>query len=177
MTQIRLFNFSLRSHWVSAVTREWDRHSPPSLFETMAERDIVDAALTSISTCAGPVLQALIEDREWLANPTATDVLTAIVNQIVRQRRGEDISALTESLEPKKTAGNSLAVTKLLNSIESDTGGGARLERFAAVGETARIAGVGCGGRGERCGGSSGAPGCNSRTAIKRDWRSCVEFV
>ena len=87
------------------------------IIRNQAERDIVDAAMTSVSACASPVLQALVDDRKWLANPRATDVLTAIVEQIVRQRRDEDISALTESLDSTKTSGNSVAVTRLLKVL------------------------------------------------------------
>jgi putative heme-binding domain-containing protein len=55
--------------------------------------------LTSINTRAGGVLRKLLASRSWLAEPGAGNVLSAIVAQIVRQRREADLDVLLAALE------------------------------------------------------------------------------
>jgi putative heme-binding domain-containing protein len=78
---------------------------------------VVNAALTSIRACAGPVLQALLEDGTWLASDHAPKILAAIVEQIVRQQREEDLGALAQSLSRSNLRGNRPATTKLIRAL------------------------------------------------------------
>ncbi len=62
------------------------------------DQDIVDAALTSVNTKAGSVLTALLTNDSWLSDPKSKAVLGALVRQIIRQQREEDLSALVKPL-------------------------------------------------------------------------------
>lgn len=86
-------------------------------------RDILDAALTSIGQRAGEALQLVLVDRSWTSSSASTPVLTAIVGQIVRQHRDDDISKLVEFLSgPADSTSNSakLALIRALSKVPPD---------------------------------------------------------
>lgn len=86
------------------------------------QRDIVDAALTSIGTRAGTVLQLLLADGKWLSGPQSPPVLSAVVGQIVRQRRDQDLAVLVEGLNsPAPSRGQgTVALLKALSKVPAD---------------------------------------------------------
>jgi hypothetical protein len=93
------------------------------------QRDIIDAALTSINDRAGDVLHHLLADSKWAASPQATPVLSAIVGQIVRQRRDADLNVLIHSLHATSGASRGSATRALLKALskvppDALTGGG-----------------------------------------------------
>ncbi|MCI0332186.1 MAG: HEAT repeat domain-containing protein [Planctomycetes bacterium] len=81
------------------------------------QRDIVDAALTSIGTRAGAVLQLLLADKKWLAGGQSPPVLAAIVGQIARQRRDEDLVVLVNALNSPDGASRSKGTAALLKAL------------------------------------------------------------
>jgi putative membrane-bound dehydrogenase-like protein len=86
-------------------------------------RDVADAALTSIVNRAGGVLKLLVADSKWAATPTAESILTSIVSQIVRQRRAEDLNILVGLLRPSNSGHHStstLAVIKALSRLPAN---------------------------------------------------------
>jgi putative heme-binding domain-containing protein len=85
--------------------------------QNMSQPDVVAAALTSIGPCAGRVLQALLEDRDRLESAHAAKILSAIVVQIVRQRREEDLAALNDAVSPPAVRRHPLAATKLIRAL------------------------------------------------------------
>jgi putative membrane-bound dehydrogenase-like protein len=90
-------------------------------------RDIVDAALTSIVGRAGGVLKLLLDESKWSTNPAAEPILTAIVSQIVRQRHDEDLNILVELLRSsgsKNRSASTLAVLKALSHLPANLLGG-----------------------------------------------------
>lgn len=84
--------------------------------------DIVNAALTSMGSRAGAVLQALVADHSWLSRPGAGDLLSSIVAQIVRQRRDDDLSMLVAALKSSTavTAEGVAALVKALSRLPSN---------------------------------------------------------
>ncbi len=86
-------------------------------------RDIVDSALTSIANRAGAVLQLLLADETWLSGGQSAPVLAAIVGQIVRQRRDEDLALLVDALNsPDRASGGqgTAALLKALSKVPAD---------------------------------------------------------
>jgi putative heme-binding domain-containing protein len=81
------------------------------------QRDIVDAALTSMATRAGAVLRQLLAEEKWLAGPHAPPVLAAIVGQIVRQRRDQDLEILLAALNAPRIFGHVDVVAMLLKGL------------------------------------------------------------
>jgi putative membrane-bound dehydrogenase-like protein len=81
------------------------------------QRDIVDAALTSIGTRAGAVLQLLLADSKWLAGPQSPPVVSSIVGQIVRQRRDEDLAALVDALNSPDASSRGQGTVTLLKAL------------------------------------------------------------
>jgi putative membrane-bound dehydrogenase-like protein len=79
--------------------------------------DMVHAALTSIRMRAGSVLQQLLRDETWLASSHAQSVITAIVGQIVRQRRDGDLEVLLAALKAPQAAGHPDRVELLLRAL------------------------------------------------------------
>jgi putative heme-binding domain-containing protein len=85
------------------------------------QRDIVDAALTSVGTRAGAVLKHLLSHRSWLASGDSKTVLAAIVGQIVRQRRPEDLTVLLEHLNATDTGSRRVgALLQALSNVPAD---------------------------------------------------------
>ncbi|HEX2474189.1 MAG TPA: PVC-type heme-binding CxxCH protein, partial [Lacipirellulaceae bacterium] len=80
-------------------------------------QDIADAVLTSIGSRAGRVLANLLKNDSWFAAPDVDRVLSAIVNQIVRQQRDEDVTALIAALENPDHNTHSLATSALLKAL------------------------------------------------------------
>ena len=90
-------------------------------------RDIVDAALTSIVERAGGVLKLLLAESQWSSSPAAEPILTSIVSQIVRQRHDEDLNILVEMLRssgPKNRAASTPALLKALSHLPANLFGG-----------------------------------------------------
>ncbi len=93
------------------------------MIRSTKERDIVDAALTSIVDRAGSVLSQLLADKEWCASQPAEPILTAIVSQIVRQRQLGDLDTLVDALRSTGTDKHStstLAVIKALSQLPTN---------------------------------------------------------
>jgi putative membrane-bound dehydrogenase-like protein len=106
-------------------------------------RDITDAALTSIGERAGAVLQLLLSNDQWLANPQTSSVLSAIVGQIVRQRRDADLDALVGALNSGDGAPSghgTIALLKALSKIPPDTFAGAESPQLAALQQLRQLA-------------------------------------
>jgi putative heme-binding domain-containing protein len=97
------------------------------LIHDSKNRDIMDAALTSIVDRAGGVLQLLLAEGKWSASPAAEPILTAIVSQIVRQRHNKDLNVLVGLLRSsgsKDRSANTLAVLKALSHVPANLLGG-----------------------------------------------------
>jgi putative heme-binding domain-containing protein len=94
-----------------------------SILAAATDQDIRDAALTSIVDKAGPVLEELLSFRGWASQPNAEPVLAAIVGQIVRQRRGQDLDllvSLLEDLRGEEHAVRTAALLKAMGRLPSD---------------------------------------------------------
>ncbi len=93
-----------------------------SIIVRSANRDIVDAALTSLVDRAGAVLTVLLADEKWVASPSADSVIAAITGQIARQRRTADLGALVQLLEQPqgKHAAGAAALLKALGHLPAD---------------------------------------------------------
>lgn len=86
-------------------------------------RDITDAALTSIADRAGGVLKLLLADPQWVSSPASEPILVAIAGQIVRQRHPADLDILVDLLRPsdsKKRSTGTLALLKALSRLPAD---------------------------------------------------------
>ena len=95
-------------------------------------RDITDAALTSIVDRAGGVLKLALADAKWSASSAAEPVLTAIVGQIVRQRHKNDLNTLVELLQPSGSGRRSPSAVALLKALS-------RLPADVLAGESPQI--------------------------------------
>lgn len=80
-------------------------------------QDVVGAVLTSVHSCAGPVLRELLADNEWMRSDAATQVVAALVGQIMRQQREEDVAVLVNLLDPAIAASHGNAAALVLNSL------------------------------------------------------------
>jgi putative membrane-bound dehydrogenase-like protein len=86
-------------------------------------RDITDAALTSIVDRAGPVLALLLGSDQWVSSHTGERVLGAMIGQITRQRRPQDLDVLVrllQSPEGGQHAASKAALLKALSRLPSD---------------------------------------------------------
>ncbi len=86
-------------------------------------RDIMDAALTSIVDRAGGVLKLLLADSKWSTSPAAESILRSIVGQIVRQRHGDDLNILVKLLQPtddRHRSASTVALLKALSRLPAD---------------------------------------------------------
>ncbi len=86
-------------------------------------RDITDAALTSIVDRAGSVLAQLLGSDKWVTSHTGQMVLGAIIGQISRQRRPQDLDvlvALLQSPEGSQHVASKAALLKALSRLPSD---------------------------------------------------------
>src|SRR5262249_23938569 len=84
-------------------------------------RDITDAALTSIANRAGGVLKLLLADDHWRTSAAAEPILTSIVSQIVRQRHSADLKLLIDVLQPPgMSEKGTVAVIKALSRLPAD---------------------------------------------------------
>jgi putative membrane-bound dehydrogenase-like protein len=85
-------------------------------------RDITDAALTSIADRAGVVLALILGDNKWATSNTAEPILSAIVGQIARQRHENDLSALIQLLSTtdEKHRAAEAALLKVLSRLPAD---------------------------------------------------------
>lgn len=81
------------------------------------QRDITDAALTSINTRAGAVLPLLLADSKWMAGEQALRVVSTIVGQIVRQRHGQDVELLVDALKAHNSAADGQGAVILLKAL------------------------------------------------------------
>jgi putative membrane-bound dehydrogenase-like protein len=93
------------------------------LINDSKNRDIADAALTSIVDRAGGVLKLLLADGKWSASATAEPILTSLVSQIVRQRHEDDLKILVGALQSSGSnhrATNTLAVIKALSRLPAN---------------------------------------------------------
>jgi putative membrane-bound dehydrogenase-like protein len=88
-----------------------------------ADRDIRDAALTSIVDRAGAVLEKLLDIKGWANHPNAEPVLGAIVGQIIRQRRPGDLDVLVAQLKngSKEREASTAALLKALSRLPGDS--------------------------------------------------------
>jgi putative heme-binding domain-containing protein len=97
--------------------REVDRALARLLTRNVDNQDIADAVLTSINMRAGGVLRHLLEDGNWRTTPGAHRVLSAIVTQIVRQRRDEDVAVLVAALRSSGGNSHAAATNSLLRAL------------------------------------------------------------
>jgi len=87
------------------------------------DRDIADAVLTSIVDRAGMVLALTLENDKWAASPAGESAIGAIVGQIARQRRAEDLDVLVSLLAPvdgKVHPASQAALLKALGRLPAD---------------------------------------------------------
>ena len=84
------------------------------LRRSAADRDIADAVLTSIAERAGAVLTELLADEQFAASAGSDRILNAIVGQIVRQRRSDDLDALVGLLQNSGRTGKAASAAALL---------------------------------------------------------------
>ena len=92
------------------------------LLHASKNRDISDAALTSIVDRAGMVLSLVLGNDKWAAGPAGESIIGAIVGQIARQRRTEDLDVLVSLLrqaDGKKHAVSQAALLKALSRLPS----------------------------------------------------------
>ncbi len=93
------------------------------LLRSAKQRDIVDAALTSIVNRAGGVLKLLLADKKWSAGQDAEPILAAIVGQIARQRHDDDLNALVDLLnqpDSKRLSASTAVLLKALSRLPAD---------------------------------------------------------
>jgi putative membrane-bound dehydrogenase-like protein len=86
------------------------------LIRSSKNRDIMDAALTSIVDRAGNILKSLLAHK-WSGSHDAEPILTAIVGQIVRQHREGDLNILVEILRTSGGKGRSASTAVLLKAL------------------------------------------------------------
>jgi putative membrane-bound dehydrogenase-like protein len=106
------------------------------IFNDRNQRDVVDAALSSMGTRAGDVMKILLTNDKWLARPRAAQVLSAIVGQIVRQRSEADVAVLVDALKSPSTAlrGNGMLVLlKSLSKVPADALAGSENSELAEL--------------------------------------------
>ena len=109
----------------------------PSVASTLAEiivrnadnDDIVGAALTSVDTCAGSVLKALLAKGDWVARRQSQSVLAALVAQVVKQGRDEDLAVLLAALAPAAAQARPEAAAALLKAVNRVRGNAATASR------------------------------------------------
>jgi hypothetical protein len=87
------------------------------LLRDSSSRDISDAVLTSIVDRAGSVLTFLLADDKWAASPSGESTSVAIVGQIARQQRTEDLDALVKLLRVAKAASPAPGRTALIKAL------------------------------------------------------------
>jgi putative membrane-bound dehydrogenase-like protein len=103
-----------------------DASATPAIAEILlhnADRDITDAGLTSIVDRAGPVLELLLGNDKWPTSRSGERVIGAIVGQIARQRKPQDLDVLVDLLkspEGKLSAASKAALLKALSRLPSD---------------------------------------------------------
>lgn len=93
------------------------------LMRSGKDRDISDAVLTSVVDRAGLVLALVLGNDKWVAGPTGESVIGAIVGQIARQRRTEDLDVLVSLLQQvggKAHASSQAALLKSLSHLPAD---------------------------------------------------------
>ena len=90
------------------------------LIHKSSHPDIVDAALTSVGTRAGPVLRELLSIEAWPRQPPAKFVVESLVRQIVQQQREEDLTLLKAALavdDGPLAATNRAAILRALGRV------------------------------------------------------------
>ncbi|MEX2170289.1 MAG: PVC-type heme-binding CxxCH protein [Pirellulales bacterium] len=80
--------------------------------------DLVGAVLTSVHSCAGPVLQELLADAPWTRSSEARTLVAALVGQIMRQQREEDIAVLVDLLDSAYAASHGEAAALVLGETD-----------------------------------------------------------
>jgi putative heme-binding domain-containing protein len=105
------------------------------LIRNADQRDIVDAALTSIGNRAGPVLQLLLANGNWLNSANSSRVLAAIVGQIVRQRNEGDLAILLDALAAPGVNNRAVvaALLKALSKVPADALAAANSSQLAEL--------------------------------------------
>ncbi len=87
------------------------------LIDRRNNADIVSAALTSVGSCAGPVLREILSIEAWPKLPHGHFVVESLVRQIMQQQREEDLAVLKEALADKDGPASSVgrvAITRAL---------------------------------------------------------------
>jgi putative membrane-bound dehydrogenase-like protein len=114
------------------------------LIRNIGQPDIVDAALTSMASNAGLVLQTLLAEDAELSSPPIQRVLTAIVGQIVRQRHDEDLIVLIDALDaPAAGSPSTSALVKTLGQLPASSfegGNSTQLAELARRRDSAAVA-------------------------------------
>jgi putative membrane-bound dehydrogenase-like protein len=108
-----------------------------SILAHAKNRDIVDAVLTSIVDRAGAVLALVLGNEKWAASADTEPILNAIVGQIARQRREEDLTALVQLLgnaDPQHRAARAVLL-KTLSRLPADALKGSDSQQLAKLQE------------------------------------------
>jgi putative membrane-bound dehydrogenase-like protein len=87
------------------------------------DRDISDAVLTSIVDRPGRLLAMVLSNGQWAASASGESIIGAIVGQVVRQRRAEDLDVVASLLKAgagKQHAASKAALLKALSRLPSD---------------------------------------------------------
>jgi putative membrane-bound dehydrogenase-like protein len=113
----RIVQFQLALSLGQCAHRDADLALAEVLVQNANSQDIADAVLTSIHARAGKVLANLLKHDSWFAMPHTDRILSAIVNQIVRQQRGDDLAALIAALEDSSGSSQSAATSALLRAL------------------------------------------------------------
>ncbi|MEO7405060.1 MAG: HEAT repeat domain-containing protein, partial [Burkholderiales bacterium] len=93
------------------------------VLQSSKNRDIADAALTSIVERAGDVLALVLKNDKWAASTSGESIIGAMVGQIARQRRVEDLDTLIARLQTgdgKQRAGSQAVLLKALSRLPAD---------------------------------------------------------
>lgn len=80
-------------------------------------QDILSAVRTSIGENSGAVLQQLIADKQLVADERAKPVLAALVFQIVKQGREQDLAVLLDALSPAIARSQPAVTAALLQAV------------------------------------------------------------
>jgi len=108
------------------------------LVHAAKDRDISDAVLTSIVDRAGVVLAIVLGNDQWAVSPSGESVISAIVGQIARQRRVEDLDVLVSLLRnvgDKQHAASAAALLKALSRLPSNALSGSDPPQLATLRE------------------------------------------
>jgi putative membrane-bound dehydrogenase-like protein len=113
------------------------------LLQNSDNRDICDAVLTSIVDRAGGILTFLLADEKWTNSPRGESIIRALVGQVARQRRTDDLDAIVSLLrfaEGNVRAAGKSALLKALSRLPSKALNGSSPPQLTALRELRQTA-------------------------------------